>query len=304
MRLYSPHVLAVAMLVTMVSSTHGADPVKPAESTASAASAVAGKAPPPPPPVVLTLPAAKPPVLCVDCDEPFDTTTHKKVLEGLANNLYLGELRKALYLQDTYHQFESKAHFDNCDFDAAIAYIDELYAEAGRYADAAAKAKAAGDKDAMQKAALSAFFALGQALHGAQDFYAHTNYVELHVVGAKDVTDIPLVLPWRTEGKARIAELRKAGLISGFVFWGVPQRCPSGTISHGKLAKDSPKTTSGKVAIAHFKNLSQYKVAVFLARETSLSLMTDAFKKWPVLKELNGELVALDVLVDRRRADE
>lgn len=160
MRLHSPHALAVAILVTMVSSAQGADTAKPAASAASAASAVAGKAPPPPPPVVPSLPAVKPPVLCVDCDQPFDTTTHKEVLERLANNAYLGELRKALYLQDTYHQFESKAHFDNCDFDAAVAYIDELYAEAGRYADAAAKAKTAGDKDAMQKAALSAFFAL------------------------------------------------------------------------------------------------------------------------------------------------
>lgn len=300
MRLHSPHTLAVAILVTMVSSAQGADTAKP---VASAASAVAGKAPLPPPPVVPSLPVTKPPVLCVDCDQPFDTSTHKEVLERLANNAYLSELRKALYLQDTYHQFESKAHFDNCDFDAAVAYIDELYAEAGRYADAAAKAKAAGDKDAMQKAALSAFFALGQALHGAQDFYAHTNYVELQVGAAKEVTDIPLVLPWRASGKARIAELRKAGLISGFVFWGLPQHCPSGTISHGKLAKDSAKTASGKVAVAHLKNLSQYKVAVFLARETSLSLMTDAFKKWPVLKELNGELVALEVLVDRRNAD-
>lgn len=298
MRLHSPHALAVAVLVIMVSGALAADEAKHAASAAAAS-----KAPAPPAPVVPSLAAAKPAILCVDCDQPFDTTTHKEVLVGLVNNPYLGELRKALYLQDTYHQFESKAHFDNCDFDAAIAYIDELYAEAGRYADEAAKAKAVGNTDAMQKASLSAFFALGQALHGAQDFYAHTNYVELQVGGVKAVTDIPLVLAWRAEGKARIAELRKAGLISGFVFWGFPQRCPSGTISHGKLAKDAATTTSGKVPIAHLKNLNQYKIAVFLARETSLQLMTDAFKKWPLLKELNGELVALDVLVDRRNAD-
>ena len=303
MRLHSPHALAFAVLVTMVSGALAADAASPVASALAAGKAAAGKPPPPPPPVVPSLDAAKPPILCVDCDQPFDTTTHKAVLEGLANNLYIGELRKALYLQDTYHQFESKAHFDNCDFDSAIAYIDELYAKAGRYADQAVKAKAVGNTDAMQKAALSAFFALGQALHGAQDFYAHTNYVELQVGGVKAVTDIPLVLLWRAEGKARIAELRKAGLISGFVFWGFPQRCPNGTISHGKLAKDAPTTTSGKVAIAHLRNLNQYKIAVFLARETSLRLMTDAFKKWPLLKELNGELVALDVLVDRRNAD-
>lgn len=298
MRLHISQTLSVACLVLIVSCALVVDETKHAASAVAA-----GKAPAPPKPVVPSLLEAKPPILCVDCDQPFDATTHKKVLEGLANNLYLGELRKALYLQDTYHQFESKAHFDNCDFDASIAYIDELYAETGRYADEAAKAKAVGNMDAMQKATLSAFFALGQALHGVQDFYAHTNYVELQVGGVKSVTDIPLVLAWRAEGKVRIAELRKAGLISGFVFWGFPQRCPNGTISHGKLAKDAATTTSGKVPIAHLNNLNQYKIAVFLARETSLQLMTDAFKKWPLLKELNGEFVALDVLVDRRNAD-
>jgi Heterokaryon incompatibility protein Het-C len=303
MRLHSPRALAVAVLVTMVSGALAADAAKPAASAAAASKTAAGKAPLPPAPVVPSLSMAKPPIMCIDCDQPFDTTTHKDVLEGLTSNLFIGELRKALYLQDTYHQFESKAHFDNCDFDDAIAYISELYAEAGRYADEAVKAKTARNADAMQKAALNAFFALGQTLHGVQDFYAHTNYIELQVGGVKAVTDIPLVLPWRSEGKARIAELRKDGLISGFVFWGFPQRCPSGTISHGKLAKDAATTSSGKVAIAHLKNVNQYKIAVFLARETSLRLVTDAFKKWPLLKELNGELVALDVLVDRRDAD-
>lgn len=309
MRLHSPITLAVAIFVTMLSNAQAADATKPGASSASAAaaapaSAAARKAPPPPAPVVPSLPKAKPPILCVDCDQPFDTTTHKQVLEGMVNNPYIGELRKALYLQDTYHQFESKAHFDNCDFDAAINYIDELFAETGRHVEEAAKAKAAGNKEAMKNAALSAFFSLGQALHGTQDFYAHTNYVELQVGGVKDVTAIPLVLTWRPEGKVRVKELQKAGLISGFVFWGFPQRCPSGTISHGNLAKDTATTKSGKVAIGHLQNLSQYKVAVFLARETSLRLMSDAFKKWPLLKELNGELIALDVLIDRRSADE
>lgn len=87
------------------------------------------------------------------------------------------------------------------------------------------------------------------------------------------------------------------------MFWGVPQKCPSGTISHGKLAKDAGDTESGKVAVAHLQNISQYKIAVYLAREASLQLLVDAFQKWPLLKELNGEAVALDVLVDRRNVD-
>jgi hypothetical protein len=68
--------------------------------------------------------------MCADCDEPFDATTHKQVLEGLVNNPYIAELRKALYVQDILHQFESKAHFDNCDFESSTEYLTSLLEEA------------------------------------------------------------------------------------------------------------------------------------------------------------------------------
>lgn len=109
-------------------------------------------------------------IVCVECDAPFDTVTHKGLLEDLAANLYVGELRKALYIQDSVHQFHSKVHFDNCDFDSAIGYIDSLYAEVGAQVAVAEAAKTIGDKTGAEAAVLKAFFALGQALHGAQDF--------------------------------------------------------------------------------------------------------------------------------------
>lgn len=303
MRHWFPVLLAVASgLVGGVALAAGSAASAPAESATSTTMGDA-KRPPPPQPIVPDIRNVNPPVLCVDCDRPFDTSTHKKLLDGLVSNPYVGELRKALYLQDTYHQFESKAHFDNCDFGSATGYITELLDETAKHVEAATKAKAAGDKSGIQKSILSAFFSLGQALHGTQDFYAHTNYVELHSPKVKKVTDIPVLFPWRAEGRARIKELQQSGLISGHVFWGLPQKCPIGTISHGDLAKDSATTTSGKVAVAHLQNTSQYKIAVYLAREASLQLLVDAFKKWPLLKEANGEAVAVDVLVDRRGID-
>lgn len=241
-----------------------------------------------------------PPPFCVGCDEPFDIPTHKKVLEGLVNNPYLAELRKALYVQDLWHQLQSKAHFDNCDFDNAIDYVVSLIEEAGTHVDAAEKAKAANDKAGMQATAKEAFFALGQALHAVQDFYAHSNYVELQVPKVQVVTKLEIIRPWRKEGRDRIAELRKDGLISGVVWWGLPQKCPSGTISHEDLAKDSESTKSGGKRIAHLQNMSQYQIAKFLAREASQKLMADAFKRWPLLKEVNGENLAFEFIIDRR----
>jgi hypothetical protein len=265
--------------------------------------AVAADPPTPPPSTVPDLLTVRPLAMCVGCDEPFDTTGHKNLLEKLASNQYLAQLRRALYLQDTVHQFESKAHFDNCDFDASAAYVTSLLEEANGFVAAAQKANAAGDDAAMKTAAENAFFAIGQALHGVQDFYAHTNYVELQAPKVQKVTHLEVVAPWRPKGRDRILELQRQGLISGFVFWGVPQKCPKGTPSHADLAKDTASTKSGAKVIPHLENMSQYRIAVFLAREASLQLMTDAFKRWPLLKELNGEHVAFEVLLDRRDAD-
>ena len=88
---------------------------------------------PPPPETLPDMRETKPIVLCVDCDAPFDLPTHKEVLEGLLDNCYVGQLRQALYLQDIINQFESKAHFDNCDFDSATSYITSLLEEVSRH---------------------------------------------------------------------------------------------------------------------------------------------------------------------------
>jgi len=260
--------------------------------------------PPPPPAEIPDLSTVSPVIVCGNCDQPFDTSTHGKVLEGLVSNKYIGELRKALYLQDSYHQFESKAHFDNCAFTDAMAYIDSLLAEVDAHVRTAQASKDRGDVAAVDASMLKAFFALGQTLHGVQDFYAHSNYVELTVDQVKKSTDIEVIAPWRKSGRDRINEL--AGqppgnrLVSGFVFWGFPQTCPEGSLSHADLAKDKATTPSGKVKVAHLDNRSRYQLAVQLAREASQELINDAFRRWPLMKAANGENVAFEVLVDRR----
>lgn len=239
-------------------------------------------------------------ISCVGCGKPFDTATHKKILDGLVDNAFIGELRRALYVQDSLHQFESKAHFDNCDFDNAVAYIDSILDETDKLVRAASEHKVKGDLPALEDVIRKAFFALGQGLHSVQDFYAHSNYVELSASAAKKTQDIAVVAPWRKSGQARINELKKGGLLSGYVFWGFPQQCPSGSISHADLAKDKVSTKSGAVKVPHLQNQTQYQIAAYLARTASEQFLADAFKRWPLLKEVNGELVAFEVLVDRR----
>lgn len=258
------------------------------------------KRPNPPPPVVPPISSGETTFACIGCPSPFEMDGHKEAMKDLASNVFVAELRKALFVQDTVHQFESKAHFDNCDFDGSIAYIASLQNEAHQHVQAASVSKSKGDKDAVLDSAKKAFYALGQALHAIQDFYAHSNYVEMSKATAKRTQDIPVVPVWKQEGREQISKLRTGGLLSGFVFWGVPQHCPTGTISHADLAKDKATTKSGTVKVAHLQNQSQHQIALFLARRASEMFLADAFKRWPLLKEVNGELVAFEVLVDRR----
>lgn len=235
-------------------------------------------------------------IICIDCGDPFDTSTHKTLIEDLAQNIYLTELRHALYFQNSVHQFESKAHFDNCDFESAINYIGEILTETNTHVQQA-QGKSGNEKE---KAMRKAYFSLGQAMHAVQDFYAHSNFVELTSPKAKSADDIETVEPWMPEGKEMITKLVEQKLVSGYVFWGVPQKCKKGSISHSDLAKDSSDTKSGKIKIAHFQNQSQYKVAFFLARKTSVALMQYAFKRWPLMKEMGGNEMAFEVFIDRR----
>ncbi|MDR4469069.1 MAG: hypothetical protein MRJ68_12375 [Nitrospira sp.] len=239
-------------------------------------------------------------IVCPSCDQKFEFPGHEEANVNLVGNKYIQELRQAMYWQDTYHQFESQAHFDNCAFGESVQYIAELLKEVNAHIASAQGAIDNGRGDAAEGYAKKAFFSLGQALHATQDLYAHSNYVELMSEKYKKVTEIPILHPWEPQHVKRISELKKSGLVSGYVFWGFPQTCPKGVPSHANLAKDSPTMKSGKVVIPQFENLTQHKVALFLAREASKDLIVYAFERWPLLGRMNGKYVAFEVFQERR----
>jgi hypothetical protein len=222
------------------------------------------------------------------------------MLEKLVSNPFNAEFRKALYMQDVAHQFESKAHFDNCDFDASMGYIKELLAEVEVHANRAKQADRDKDDEARAASVKSAFFSLGQAVHGVQDFYAHSNYVETEIAKVSRVSAIPVLPLWTDAGTAEVRRLVAGGLKSGFVFWGFPQKCPSGSTSHFELAKDSESTKSGQVRIAHLQNTSQYTVSVYLATQATKQLLVHAYKTWPVLEQTAGPNIAFETGRDQR----
>lgn len=140
------------------------------------------------------------------CDGHFVTSAIAKISQG---NL----------LQDA-NQFTSKLHFDNCTFAQGSAY----------YAERWTIIKSAGDS-------ITALLTFGQVLHSVQDFYAHSNWVELHV----NHSPIPL---W---------DLNEAtlpnGIVSGTWSIGYPKKCGNGAPSHEILNKDNPDTESGSIIV-------------------------------------------------------
>lgn len=270
---------------------------------ASFSAFAAATTPAKPPPPTLKVPellGSNATAICVLCRDEFDTPTHKEMLANLVANPFNAELRKALYMQDVAHQFESKAHFDNCDFDASMSYVKELLAEVGVHAERAKQAELDKDDQARTAAVKSAFFALGQAVHGVQDFYAHSNYVEMEAPKVSRVSAIRVLPFWTDGGVKDVQKLVATGLKSGFVFWGFPQKCPSGSTSHSDLAKDSESTTSGQVRLAHLQNTSQYTVSADLATRASKQLLVYAYKAWPVLERTAGPNIAFETGPDQR----
>jgi hypothetical protein len=201
------------------------------------------------------------------------------------------ELNKAMYWQDTVHQFQSKAHFDNCAIEDSLTYIHELVSEAEQYL---LKSTPVNKSDALKAA-----FSLGQALHAIQDFYAHSNYVELMVKKHDTFDDVQIVPVWLDKGQETLLEMTHKGLHSGSVWWGLPQYCPSTVPSHGALAKDSVKTDSGSIVIDKWEAINQFQLAKALASQASLEFLQDMYTRMP-LKPICGNHISFAVLTDNR----
>ncbi len=116
-------------------------------------------------------------------------------------------------------QFESRVHFDNCAFKEGSLYIEKQW----EMIDS--------DSNRRSKSSLNLF---GQLLHTVQDFYAHSNWVEIHLNEAS----IPI---WNLQ-----SESLSTPIMSGTWAIGEPKRCSPNTPSHGELNKDEPSSIAGR----------------------------------------------------------
>lgn len=203
---------------------------------------------------------------------------HRDVLDKsiLGNTPYQEQLWSALWHQDTIGQVNSAAHFDNCNFEGALNYIDSLIQEIDE------EQKTQTNLVELRK---FSFYRIGKAAHAIQDFYAHTNYIEMNAINTKIITpdDIKIIPVWTPEGEKQIATLQKNGLVSGYFFLGTPNRCPSGAVSHKELAKDNEKTQSGSQYIDKFGK-NQFQVTKYLASKATNDFFSFGYQRWPKLR--------------------
>jgi len=236
--------------------------------------------------------------------KPYDPTTHTLMTQGGKD--CSKQLHMAMYRQDFLHFEESKAHFDNCAFKESLAYIDSLINEAR---DKIAHIQ--GTSGGVPAEMLDAMLTLGQALHAMQDFYAHTNYVELmqkQFPNIADESDIPIMQFWTDKGHKKLLDLAANGLISGRFQWSYPHLCSSGVPSHGDLAKDSANTPAGAQP-SIFKRrltgqtLSNYTIAFNLASRTTSEFLRWVGQASPQIEKFCGPTIKYIVQPDRRAAD-
>lgn len=146
------------------------------------------------------------------------TRTANDDLGGFLAEEHLAIVLLANVLQDLY-QTDSRMHFDNCAFSAGADYVHDEWSLIEASAESSEP---------------TALGACGRLLHAVQDFYSHSNWVELHL----DVDPIPV---WDLAGSSLPSDV-----VSGTWVLGRPKNCRPGTPSHSELNKDDAHSDSGR----------------------------------------------------------
>jgi hypothetical protein len=112
-------------------------------------------------------------------------------------------------------QFDSTLHFDNCTFALGAKRIADLW------------------QLIQSPYEINQYVTFGTMIHTVQDFYAHSNWVELH----EDVSPVPV---WDVDSSSLPADI-----VSGTFFLDFPKLCGPDAPTHAQLNKDSPSSEEG-----------------------------------------------------------
>lgn len=195
----------------------------------------------------------------------------------------------AQIFQDIVHFSGSEKHFDNCDFNGGANYIQEKLAQI--------------DMLVKIKSIKHAQFTAGQILHGIQDFYAHSNYLEVMALEGNGKTYsefnlVPIIELWKAGAVDKLAvyQAKKTPLISGTWVLSGPKMCDENSLSHHDLAKDTVDTDRSLEETKWVNSqtgakITRYQAAHALIEKATESFLIYAFAKWPGLQKDCGDII-------------
>jgi hypothetical protein len=153
------------------------------------------------------------------------------------------------------NQFNSAWHFDNCAFGPGTERIEDLW---GLIRSTTVET--------------NTFVDFGTMIHTVEDFYAHSNWIELH-------TDVDPIPTWDLQ----VGSL-PADIVSGTFLLDWPKLCGPNAPTHAELNKDSPTSTEGAKIVQSGPNAG--KSLFDLAYATALQATRDQFAE--LSKVVNG----------------
>jgi hypothetical protein len=117
------------------------------------------------------------------------------------------------------NQYESALHFDNCTFDLAVERINNLWQ--------LIESNKQGNR----------YSVFGAMIHTVQDFYAHSNWIELH----ENQSPVPI---WNLNLNSLPMDI-----VSGTFEQDNPKKCGPNAPTHTQLNKDSPTSENGRKTV-------------------------------------------------------
>jgi hypothetical protein len=196
-------------------------------------------------------------------------------------------LNRSSQRQDIFLVLRSKAHFDNCAFEKSADYIKHLLEKNERLFRKINFSSSERERNRLLKQSL---FNAGKILHSIQDFYSHTNYVELMQADHDRFEDVPDLRLWTGAGRESLFALEADGLVSGTTWWSFPRKCSKHVPSHKKLSKDRSQYISAwqptlwKKPVAGGGRYTHLEAALFFAESASYQFLAETFDKNPLLK--------------------
>lgn len=197
-------------------------------------------------------------------------------------------LNRSNFYQDIFRFFWARYHFDNCNFSQGIKQVQKFQREIERDYE---KLRTAPTRKHRDKYRGRIIFKTGRIIHALQDFYSHSNFVELNITRFDSIDDVPLVDLWSREGQEQFLDMANDGLESHYFLFSFPKKCTKRPKAH--LSKDPGRSRGGSVSTRWKRSdgskYTAFEAAYFLSEVATTHIFRELFTKYPLLVEMEDQ---------------